>query len=84
MALRRFSIGKKYRPVLDGRFAIQRRTYRDTYDDITTADNRAKAVVESGGAIEAVVYEELGNARKIRKITYRRDDNGEIKKTTTV
>jgi hypothetical protein len=84
MAARRFAVDKKYRPVFVGRLAFQPRAYRDTYDDIIRADNRAKAIVEEGRAIEAVVYEELGKGRRVRKITYQRDDNGEIKKTTNI
>jgi hypothetical protein len=69
MAQRRFSVDKKYQPVFVGRLAIQRKAYKDTYNDIGKADNRAKTVVEKGGAIEAIVYEELGKDRRIRKIT---------------
>lgn len=84
MALRVFSVAQKYRPILFGRLAFQPRAYKDTYNDIAKADTRAKALVESGGPIEAVVYEELAKDRRIRKITYQREDNGAIKRTTTV
>ena len=63
---------------------MQRKVYNDTYNDIGKADNRARTVVEEGGAVEAIVYEELGKDRRIRKITYQRDDKGEIRKTTNV
>jgi hypothetical protein len=84
MAHRRFSIDKKYRPVFVGRLAFQPRAYKDTYNGIAEADNRARTLVEEGKAIEAIVYEELGKDRRIRKITYQRGDSGEIKRTTNI
>jgi len=84
MALRLFSVATKYRPAVVGRLTFLPRAYKDTYNDIAKADNRAKTLVESGRAIEAVVYEELGKDRRIRKITYQREDNGAIKRTTTI
>ena len=70
--------------MFDGRFELLRRAYKDTYSDITQADNRARAVVEEGGAIEAVVYEELGKDIRVRKVTYQRENSGGIKRTTNV
>jgi hypothetical protein len=84
MRLRLFSVRKKYRPVFVGEFEQLRRPYNDAYNDIARADRRAKTVVEEGGAIESIVYEELGKDRRIRKITYQRADNGEIMRTTNI
>jgi hypothetical protein len=84
MAHRCFSVDKTYRPVFEGRFTLQRHSYDDTYDEITKADKRARTVVEEGGAIEAIIFEELGKKGRLWKVRYCFDEIGKLKRIVNV